>query len=59
MEPFFSHETGRMTELLQALQENMKETPVELAEQPSSAAEIESLETTATETDLKNEASLP
>ncbi|KAL0443380.1 UNVERIFIED_CONTAM: hypothetical protein Slati_2060700 [Sesamum latifolium] len=55
MEPLFSHETGRMTELLQALQENMKETPVELAEQSSSAAEIESLETTATETDPKNE----
>ncbi|KAL2245317.1 uncharacterized protein LOC105174858 [Sesamum indicum] len=59
MEPLFYHGTGRMTELLQALQENMKETPGELAEPPSSAAEIESLETAAIETDPENEASLP
>ncbi|KAK4439803.1 hypothetical protein Salat_0315200 [Sesamum alatum] len=60
MEPLFNYGTGRMTELLQALQENFKESQVEIAEQPSSATEIESLETTtATETDPKNEASLP
>ncbi|PIN26910.1 hypothetical protein CDL12_00336 [Handroanthus impetiginosus] len=43
--PFFNYGTGRMTELLQALQENMKENQVQIAEQPTSAP--------------KNEASVP
>ncbi|CAA3020026.1 uncharacterized protein LOC111392292 [Olea europaea var. sylvestris] len=39
--PLYNYGTGRMTELLQALQENMKEIPVHVPEQPSSASEVE------------------
>ncbi|KAI3456935.1 hypothetical protein Pfo_013598 [Paulownia fortunei] len=57
--PLFNYGTGRMTELLQALQENIRETPVQIAEQPTSATEVEFHETMATEIDPKNEASVP
>ncbi|KAI3466245.1 hypothetical protein Pfo_022908 [Paulownia fortunei] len=57
--PLFTYGTGRMTELLQALQENMKENQVQFAEQPTSASKVELHETRMTETDPKNEASVP
>ncbi|KAG6387420.1 hypothetical protein SASPL_152607 [Salvia splendens] len=36
--PFFNYGTGRMTELLQAVQENMKDTQTQIAEHPPSGS---------------------
>ncbi|KAG8365082.1 hypothetical protein BUALT_Bualt18G0067200 [Buddleja alternifolia] len=57
--PLFSYGTGRMTELLQAVQENMKENLVQIAEQPNSASKVEFHETRTTETDPRNAANVP
>ncbi|KAK6149293.1 hypothetical protein DH2020_016818 [Rehmannia glutinosa] len=58
--PLFNYGTGRMTELLQALQENIKDTQMQNADEPSSATEVESHQTMTTETtDPKTEASVP
>ncbi|KAK6132884.1 hypothetical protein DH2020_033364 [Rehmannia glutinosa] len=56
--PFFNYGTGRMTELLQALQENMKENQVQFSEQPTSGSKVELRGTMTTENDPKNEASV-
>ncbi|KAG6407293.1 hypothetical protein SASPL_130280 [Salvia splendens] len=40
-EPLCNYGAGRMTELLKALQENSKETPVKVDEQPTSATQVE------------------
>ncbi|XP_057809815.1 protein METABOLIC NETWORK MODULATOR 1-like [Salvia miltiorrhiza] len=40
-EPLFNYGTGRMTELLKALQENSKETRVQIDKQPTSATQVE------------------
>ncbi|KAK6132918.1 hypothetical protein DH2020_033354 [Rehmannia glutinosa] len=56
--PFFNYGTGRMTELLQALQENMKENQVQFSEQPTSGSKGELRGTMTTENDPKNEASV-
>lgn len=39
--PFFSYGAGRMTELLQAVQENMKENQVQIVEHPPSASNFD------------------
>ncbi|XP_022886544.1 uncharacterized protein LOC111402458 [Olea europaea var. sylvestris] len=54
--PLYNYGTGRMTELLQALQENMKEIPLPVPEHPtsaSSASEVEFHESKSAETDPK------
>ncbi|KAL2247623.1 uncharacterized protein LOC105176693 [Sesamum indicum] len=57
--PFFSYGPGRMTELLQALQENMKENQLQIAEQPPTASIVEFHEAKMPETNTRNEASVP
>ncbi|XP_073297203.1 uncharacterized protein [Primulina huaijiensis] len=57
--PFFDYETGKMTELLKAVQENMKENEVHIAEEPTFVPEIEFPETYAAEMDLENETIIP
>ncbi|KAL2466984.1 AT hook motif-containing protein [Abeliophyllum distichum] len=42
--PLYNYGTGRMTELLQALQENMKEIPLPVPEQPTSASSASEVE---------------
>lgn len=56
--PFFSYGTGRMTELLHAVQENMKDNQVQIAEQtPPSGLKAEVHETTMMGADPKKEPS--
>ncbi|KZV56409.1 hypothetical protein F511_00406 [Dorcoceras hygrometricum] len=56
--PLFTYGTGRMTELLKAVQENMKDNPMQIAEQLSFASQVEHNATTSTETDHKNAGSI-
>lgn len=57
--PLFTYGTGRMTELLKAVQENMKDNPMQNSEQLSFAPQVEYHATRSAETDPKNEASIP
>ncbi|KAL8505580.1 hypothetical protein ACS0TY_016719 [Phlomoides rotata] len=61
MKPFLNYGTGRMTELLHAVQENMKENQVQITEQPPpSVSKVEVHETMRIEADdPKKEASAP
>ncbi|XP_051125479.1 protein METABOLIC NETWORK MODULATOR 1-like [Andrographis paniculata] len=54
MKPLFSYGTGRMTELLQAVQENMKDAQVQFSEQPSFASGVGFPESSKMEFDQKN-----
>ncbi|KAL3821042.1 hypothetical protein ACJIZ3_006947 [Penstemon smallii] len=54
--PMFNYGVGRMTELLQAVQENMKDNLVQFAGQPISASESEFHETKEAETNPENDA---
>ncbi|XP_073124244.1 uncharacterized protein [Henckelia pumila] len=57
--PLFTYGTGKMTELLKAVQENMKDNSMQIAEQLSFAPQVEYHATMSAETDPKNEASIP
>ncbi|XP_073026673.1 uncharacterized protein [Primulina eburnea] len=57
--PLFTYGSGRMTELLKAVHENIKDSPMQIAEQLSFASQVEFHATRSAETDPKNEASSP
>lgn len=57
--PLFTYGTGRMTELLKAVQENMKDNPMQIAGKLSFAPQVEYHATRTAETGPKNEASIP
>lgn len=57
--PFFSYGTGRMTELLQAVQENMKDNQVKIAEHPPSGSNLDVHGARMEEADPKLEPSAP
>ncbi|KAG8386131.1 hypothetical protein BUALT_Bualt03G0117100 [Buddleja alternifolia] len=56
--PFFSYGTGRMTELLQAVQGNMKENQVQISEQTAPASKVKSCEKMSTDADQETAASV-